>query len=104
MARDGSPVFFRQRPSDETDGEHDQEVRLSLSYYTEKLKGAGISAVYAYDARGNAAYEGGSEGGGFAVPVQPIVGKLFDADSTFDERVASRPELLPAFAAVYGRK
>jgi hypothetical protein len=52
--------------------------------------------------RGRARF--GGDGGGFAVPVQPIVGKLFDADSTFDERVASRPELLPAFAAVYGRK
>jgi hypothetical protein len=104
VARGAAPVFFRQRPADEPDVEHGQEVRLSMSYYAEKLKGGGISAVFAYDSRGGAPYEGGGDGGEFAVPVQPIVGKLFDADSTFDERVASRPELLPAFAAVYGRK
>jgi len=33
----------------------------------------------------------------------PISGKLFSADRAFDERVTARPELLPAFAAVFGR-
>jgi Tfp pilus assembly PilM family ATPase len=102
VARGAAPVFFRQRPADETDVEHGQEVRLSLSYYAEKLKGDGIAAVYAYDVRGAAALD--EEAEGFAVPVQPLSGQLLDADATFDERVASRPELLPAFAAVYGRK
>lgn len=100
VAHDGDPMFFRQRPADEEDGEHDQEVRLSLSYYAEKLKGAGLSAVYVHDARGGDALPGPS----LPVPVQPLSARLFDADASFDERVASRPELLPAFAAVYGRK
>jgi Tfp pilus assembly PilM family ATPase len=100
VARGAAPIFFRQRPADEPDVDHDQDVRLSLSYYTEKLKGEGISTVYAYDVRGAAAREEQP----FSVAVQPLSGRLLDADATFDERVASRPELLPAFAAVLGRK
>jgi hypothetical protein len=97
VARDGAPVFFRQRPSDETEGDHDQEVRLSLSYYTEKLKGGGISTVFVHDARGDGVSET------FPGKVEPLTGRLFEADANFDERIAARPELLPAFAAVYGR-
>jgi hypothetical protein len=100
IARDGRPVFFRQRPEEEADGDQDQEVRLSLSYYLEKLHGTGLSAVYVHDA-----VAGGVLAGASALPVQPtpITGKLFSADRGFDERVAAKPELLPAFAAVYGR-
>jgi Tfp pilus assembly PilM family ATPase len=100
VARNGAPIFFRQRPADEPDVDHDQEVRLSLSYYREKLKGEGLSAVYVHDARGPSMLEPEA----FPAPIQPLAGRLFDADPTFDERVAARPELLPAFAAVYGRQ
>jgi hypothetical protein len=100
IARDGSPVFFRQRPEDEGSEEQDQEVRLSLSYYSEKLKGAGLSAVFVHDA-----VPGRDLSSVSALPVKatPIRGTLFSADAGFDERVAARPELLPAFAAVFGR-
>jgi hypothetical protein len=100
IARDGSPVFFRQRPDDEGDEDQDQEVRLSLSYYLEKLHGSGLSAVYVHDA--TPARELASA---TALPVTPtpISGKLFSADLGFDDRVTARPELLPAFAAVFGR-
>ena len=100
IARDGSPVFFRQRPEEEGDEDQDQEVRLSLSYYSEKLKGAGLSAVYVHDAVAGRELPSVS-----ALPVRatPIRGSLFSADAGFDERVAARPELLPAFAAVFGR-
>ncbi len=102
IARDGSPVFFRQRPEEEGSGDQDQdqEVRLSLSYYLEKLRGSGLSAVYVHDA-----VAGGVLASASALPVKPtpISGKLFSADQEFDERVAAKPELLPAFAAVYGR-
>ena len=99
VASDGAPIFFRQRPADEEDGEHEQEVRLSLSYYAEKLKGKGLSAVYVHDARGGEPLRAES----LPVPVQFLRGRLLGGDPTFDERVAARPELLPAFAAVYGR-
>jgi len=102
IARDGSPVFFRQRPEEEGEGDQDQdqEVRLSLSYYLEKLRGSGLSAVYVHDA-----VAGGALASASALPVKPtpISGNLFSADRGFDERVAAKPELLPAFAAVYGR-
>jgi hypothetical protein len=102
IARDGSPVFFRQRPEEEVDPDQDQdqEVRLSLSYYLEKLGGSGLSAVYVHDAVAHGQLASAS-----ALPVKPvpISGKMFSADAGFDERVSARPELLPAFAAVYGR-
>lgn len=100
IARDGSPVFFRQRPDDEGDEDQDQEVRLSLSYYLEKLHGSGLSAVYVHDATPARELASAS-----ALPVKPtpISGKLFSADGGFDDRVTARPELLPAFAAVFGR-
>ncbi len=100
IARDGTPVFFRQRPGEEAEGDQDQEVRLSLSYYFEKLHGGGLSAVYVHDAA-----PAGELASASTLPVRrtPISGNLFSADKGFDERVAARPELLSAFAAVYGR-
>lgn len=102
IARDGNPVFFRQRPEEEgaEAEDQDQEVRLSLSYYLEKLHGAGLSAVYVHDAAPGRELASGS-----ALPVAQtrLSGALFSADRGFDERVAARPELLSAFAAVNGK-
>lgn len=103
IARDGRPVFFRQRPEEEgeeADEDQDQEVRLSLSYYLEKLHGTGLTAVYVHDAAPGRELASAS-----ALPVKPttLSGALFAADRGFDERIAARPELLPAFAAVYGK-
>ena len=99
IARQSEPVFFRQRPSDEGEDSHEQELRLSLSYYAEKLGGPGVSAIYVHDA------EPAEQFAADSLPVAPVPlsGNLFDADASFDERIASRPELMPAFAAVYGR-
>src|SRR6266508_2878486 len=99
VARGEAPIFFRQRPSEGEDESHEQEMRLSLSYYSEKLNGTGLSAVYLHDAAPAESLPLDS----FPVPPQPISGRLFGADPTFDERLASRPELLPGFAAVFGR-
>ena len=102
IARDGSPVFFRQRPEEEgaEAEDQDQEVRLSLSYYLEKLHGAGLSAVYVHDAAPGRELASGSV---LPVPQTRLSGALFSADRGFDERVAARPELLSAFAAVNGK-
>lgn len=99
IARGEAPIFFRQRPSEAQSEAHDQEMRLSLSYYAEKLGGRGLSAVYLHDAAPAESLPLDS----LPVPPQPISGKLFGADPTFDERLSSRPELLPGFAAVFGR-
>jgi hypothetical protein len=102
IARNGSPVFFRQRPEEEgEEGEdQEQEVRLSLSYYFEKLHGGELSAVYVHDSAPGRDLVSAS-----ALPVKPtkLSGALFSADRGFDERVAARPELLSAFAAVHER-
>lgn len=102
IARNGSPVFFRQRPEEEgEEGEdQEQEVRLSLSYYFEKLHGGELSAVYVHDSAPGRELVSAS-----ALPVKPtrLSGALFSADRGFDERVLARPELLSAFAAVHER-
>ena len=103
IARGKEPIFFRQRPPesyDEGDAEaHDREARLSLSYYAERLKGPGLSAVYVHDELPGRELEKTTA---FPVRVAPLSGSLFSADRSFDERVAARPELLAGFAAVYG--
>ncbi|MGH9367654.1 MAG: hypothetical protein ACRD3M_08270, partial [Thermoanaerobaculia bacterium] len=99
IARDGEPLFFRQRPSEEGGEEHAQELRLSLSYYAEKLQGPGLAAVYVHDELARHAFP---EPSVFPVPPAALSGRLFDADAGFDESIAARPELLPGFAAVWG--
>jgi len=100
IARGTAPILFRQRPPESDDGEdYDREARLSLSYYAEKLKGPGLSAVYVHDELPGRELE---KMGAFPVPVVSITGGLFSADRAFDERVGARPELLAGFAAVYG--
>ena len=98
VARGETLLLFRQRPSEEEEG-HEQELRLSLSYYAEKLNGQGLGAIYVHDEAPTEAFHPER----LPVPPQKIVGRLFEADPTFDERITSRPELLPGFAAVYGR-
>jgi hypothetical protein len=99
VARGEAPIFFRQRPTEAESEGHEQEMRLSLSYYAEKLSGQGLSAVYLHDASPAESLPLDY----LPFPAQPISGRLFGADPTFDERLLSRPELLAGFAAVFGR-
>jgi hypothetical protein len=99
VARGSVPLFFRQRPVEAEQGDHEQEIRLSLSYYAEKLKGEGLGAVYVHDALPREELDAASA---FPRPPVPLSGRLLGADGDFDARIAARPELLPAFAAVYG--
>jgi hypothetical protein len=100
IARGSLPLFFRQRPAEEAAEDHEQELRLSLSYYAEKLGGPGLAAVYVHDE-----LQGSDFAEMSALPVKPtaLSGRLFGADEGFDERVRARPELLAAFAAVWGQ-
>jgi hypothetical protein len=100
IGRGEAPIFFRQRPPEE-DEDHDREARLSLSYYAERLGGPGLTAVFVHDERSGGGLERVSA---FPVSPVPVTGRLFSADPSFDERLASRPELLAGFAAVYGRR
>ena len=80
----------------------DREARLSLSYYAERLKGPGLSAVYVHDELPGRELEKTTA---FPVSVVPLSSRLFRrrrARQTFDERLAARPELLSGFAAVFG--
>lgn len=100
IARGGTPLFFRQRPAEEASEDHEQEIRLSLSYYTEKLQGQGLAGVYLYDEVG-----GRDLADAASFPVRPVAisGATVGAGAGFDERIAARPELLAAFAAVWRR-
>jgi hypothetical protein len=104
IARGVDPIFFRQRPpeahADDADV-HEREARLSLSYYAERLKGTGLSAVYVHDELPGRELE---KTGAFPVAPVALSGRLFSADGAFDERVAAQPELLAGFAAVYGSR
>lgn len=100
IARDAAPLFFRQRPAEAAPEDHEQELRLSLSYYAEKLKGQGLSAVYVYDELGGLDFSAASS---FPVPPTVLSGSVLGAEPDFDERIARRPELLSGFAAVWGR-
>jgi hypothetical protein len=97
IARNGEAIFFRHRPADDDDP--DREARLSLSYYAEKLKGPGLSAVYIHDE-----LPGGELRKVSAFPVAPVAlsAAVLPVDPDFDARVASRPELMAGFAAVMG--
>ena len=99
VAAAGRPVLYRHRPTSQGGGDIDQEIRLSLSYYAEKLRGPGLSAVFVHDA-----LPGGELAAApFPVTPAPLRAQILEADAALDERVAARPELLAAFAAVYGR-
>ena len=95
IARGSDAIFFRQRPADDDDP--DREARLSLSYYAEKLKGSGLSAVYVHDELPGKLLEKVSA---FPVPPVPLSAAVLPVDADFDARVASRPELMAAYAAV----
>jgi hypothetical protein len=99
IARGSEPIFYRQRPPDAGE-DQDQEARLSLSYYTERLKGPGVRAVYVHDETPDGDLSKLS-----AFPTPPVIlsGRLLGADAGFDERVSARPELLAGFAAVRGK-
>jgi hypothetical protein len=98
VARGETPILFRYRPMEDREG-HEQELRLSLSYYEEKLNGKGLTAIYVHDQVPEEVFRAEI----LPVPPLKISGRLFGADPTFDQRISSRPELLPGFAAVYGR-
>jgi hypothetical protein len=100
VARETGPLFFRQRPIESPEEDHEQEIRLSLSYYAEKLKGPGLAMVFVHDELPGREL---SRVAAFPVRPVPLAGELFQADPGFDERLVSRPELLAGFAAVYGR-
>ncbi|HEX4439041.1 MAG TPA: hypothetical protein VH854_03160 [Thermoanaerobaculia bacterium] len=97
IVRDRDAIFFRQRPADDDDPE--REARLSLSYYAEKLKGPGLSAVYVHDELSGRPLEKV-----VAFPIAPVAlsSRVLGADPDFDARVASQPELMAGFAAVVG--
>ena len=97
IVRDRDAIFFRQRPADDDDPE--REARLSLSYYAEKLKGPGLSAVYVHDELQGRPLE---KVAAFPIAPVPLSSRVLDADADFDARVASQPELMAGFAAVVG--
>jgi hypothetical protein len=97
IARNGHPLFYRQKSASEEGTDDAQEVRLSLSYYTEALGGAQAPALFLWD-EPHASGVDGSESLD-SLPFRPINAALLLADSSLDLHARAHPESLAAAAA-----
>ncbi len=97
IARNGHPLFYRQKAATEEGTDDVQELRLSLSHYAETLGGAENPALYLWDEPTSAGHEGSES----LEPMQmrPVNAALLLADSSLDLHSAAHPEVLAAAAA-----
>lgn len=108
IAREGQPLFYRQKSGvEDEDATPDaaaemtaaerleQEIRLSLSYYSESLGGGNLRALYVCDEEPQALPSPAAS----PVPPQPITAALLAADESLDAAAATHPEIWPALAA-----
>lgn len=110
IARDGRPLFFRQKSTLETEAEEsgtpapgaeltafqrlEQEIRLSLSYYSDNLGGDRIRALYVCDEDHQPLPELPE-----SLAAQPLTAALLAGDESLDAAAATHPEIWPALAA-----
>ena len=101
IARGEAPIFFRQRPAESRTRTTTRRCacRSPTTRRSSRARGS------AGRVRPRRARRTASSATVSAFPCRrvPVSGRLFGADPDFDERIAARPELLPGFAAVYGR-
>jgi Tfp pilus assembly PilM family ATPase len=97
IARDGSPLFFRQklRSADDIDDGH--EIRLTISYYSENLGGGEIKSLFLCDEE---APERTDPAAGLAF--LPLSGSLLGLDESISRAARNVPEIWPAAAAALG--
>jgi hypothetical protein len=103
IARGGKPLFFRQKPESEGREEDLQEIRLSLSYYSENLGGGNLSAFYVWDETGGEPLgDGRGEPLSADVDLSPreITPGLLMTDESLGLHARTHPEVLCAAAAV----
>lgn len=103
IARGGKPLFFRQKPESEGREEDVQEIRLSLSYYSENLGGGNVAAFYLWDeTTGEAVGEGFGDLSAADSSLSPreITPGILLADESLGLHARSHPEVLCAAAAV----
>ena len=112
ISRAGRPLFYRQKSTLETEPEAEeseapapgveltasqrleQEIRLSLSYYSDNLGGDRIRALYVCDEDHQPlpALPG-------SMAAQPLSAALLAGDESLDAAAATHPEIWPALAA-----
>ena len=97
IARNGHPLFYRQKAATEEGTDDAQELRLSLSYYAETLGGAETPALYLWDEPTSAGHEGSESLE--PMRMRPVNAALLLADSSLDLHSAAHPEVLAAAAA-----
>jgi hypothetical protein len=112
IAREGRPLFYRQKSALEAEDDSaetasdatveltptqrlEQEIRLSLSYYTESLGGGRLAALYICDEDRQAPAVSG-----VAVEARPLSSELVAGDDSLEAAVATHPEIWPALAAL----
>ena len=97
IARNGHPLFYRQKSATEEGTDDVQEVRLSLSHYAETLGGADEPALFLWDEADST----GRHNGDLLEPLRlrPVNAALLLADSSLDLHATAHPEVLSAAAA-----
>lgn len=97
IARNGHPLFYRQKSATEEGTDDAQELRLSLSHYAETLGGAEAPALYLWDEPQAADH---SDADALAAAgLRPVNASLLQADPSLDFHSAAYPEALAAAAA-----
>jgi hypothetical protein len=96
IAREGKPLFFRQKLAREEESDDEQEIRLSLSYYSENLGGGALKSMFFHDedATGRPLWQPPG------LDARPLSSVLLHADESLDAQAANSPELWSALAAV----
>lgn len=99
IARGGQPLFYRQKSTAVDAVDDVQEIRLSLSYYTETFAGTTAPPpLYVLDeGRGEAAAYPELE----ALAPTDLGGELLDADPSLGLHAKAHPEALAAAAAAW---
>lgn len=95
IARHGHPLFYRQKSTAADPVDDVQEIRLSLSYYTESGGDSAPPALFVLDEGGEAAGHGSLD----PLPSSAVTAELLDADPSLGLHVKPHPEALAAAAA-----
>ena len=94
IARDGQPLFYRQKSTAADPVDDVQEIRLSLSYYAESFGDTAPPALFVLDEGGDAAGHGSLE----PLPATAVSAELLDADPSLALHAKPHPEAFSAAA------
>ena len=97
IARNGHPLFYRQKSASEEAADDVQELKLSLSHYMETLDGAQEPALFLWDESRSGETNGEEAIDSFRF--RRVSAALLLADSSLDLHATAHPEVLSAAAS-----